>query len=78
MKNIHAFGSIWLDWIIDEKIGIGSFGTVWKAHQEDKFCCVNQYAAIKHISIPTEVDMVFPSEETKGNCYHGILDQLIY
>ena len=82
MKDIHVFEPIWENWVIDEKIGSGSYGTVWKAHREDQFSHVRQYAAVKHISIPREDgqgedDILFPSEETKSQYYRNMLNQLI-
>ena len=82
MKDIHAFEPIWENWVIDEEIGHGSYGTVWKAHREDQFSHVKQYAAVKHISIPKqdgqgENDIPFPSEEAKSQYYRNMLNQLI-
>ena len=82
MKDIHAFEPIWENWVIDDEIGHGSYGTVWKAHREDQFCSVEQYAAVKHISIPKqegqgEDDIPFPTEEAKSRYYRNMLNQLI-
>ncbi len=82
MKDIHAFEPIWENWVIDEEIGHGSFGTVWKAHREDQFSHVRQYAAVKHISIPKQDgpgddDIPFPSEEARTQYYRNMLNQLI-
>ena len=80
MKDIRAFEPIWENWVIDEKLGEGSFGTVWKAHREDQFSHVRQEAAVKHISIPKEPnddDISFSSEDIRGKYYRSQLDQLI-
>ena len=82
MKPIQAFEPIWENWVIDEEIGHGSFGTVWKAHREDQFSRVRQQAAVKHISIPKQEgqgddDIPFPSEEAKSDYFRSMLDQLI-
>ena len=82
MKDIHAFEPIWENWVIDEEIGQGSYGTVWKAHREDQFSHIRQYAAVKHISIPKQEgqgddDIPFPSEEARSRYYRSMLNQLI-
>ncbi len=82
MKDIHAFEPIWENWVIDEEIGRGSYGIVWKAHREDQFSHIRQYAAVKHISIPKEEgqgedDIPFPSEEARSQYYRNMLNQLI-
>ena len=78
MKDIRVFEPIWLDWVIDEKIGNGTYGTVWKAHKQDPFSGTIQYAAIKHISIPGENDdNTFRTEKEKREYYFNILEQLI-
>lgn len=82
MKNIYAFEPIWENWVIDEELGHGSYGTVWKAHREDQFSHVKQYAAVKHISIPKQDepedrDIPFPSEVAKSKYYRNMLNQLI-
>ena len=82
MKDIHAFEPIWENWVIDEEIGHGSFGTVWKAHREDPFSHVRQVAAVKHISIPrqeghSEDDLLFSSENARNQYYRSMLNQLI-
>ena len=81
-KDIHSFEPIWENWVIDEEIGHGSYGTVWKAHREDQYSHVLQDAAVKHISIPKQdgeddKDIPFPSEEAKSKYYRNMLDQLI-
>ena len=82
MKDIHAFEPIWENWVIDEKIGEGSYGEVWKAHREDRFSHIRQNAAVKHISIPKETDageddIPFPNEASRTNYYRSMLDRLI-
>ena len=54
MREIDSFGILWPDWHIDEEIGHGSFGTVYRAHREDGFSKVVQEAAVKHIGIPAD------------------------
>ena len=45
---------LWGVWTIEEKIGSGSFGTVYKAKKEE--LGKTFYAAIKHISLPKDQD----------------------
>ena len=82
MKDIYAFEPIWENWVIDEFLGSGSYGSVYKAHREDQFSHAKQYAAVKHISIPKqdgtgENDIPFPSEEARSQYYRNMLNQLI-
>lgn len=81
MSDISAFGPIWDNWMIDEMIGQGSYGTVWKAHSSDQFTHITQYAAVKHISIPkegcSEDDMPSVTTQSRVNYYKGMLDQLV-
>ena len=81
MKDIQFFEPIWENWIIDEKLGEGSFGVVWKAHREDQFSLVRQYAAVKHISIPkedgTDDDIPFTNDESRRQYYRSMLNRLI-
>ena len=53
MSKIQDFSPLWGEWVPIEKLGEGSFGTVWKISR--KFLN-NQvfYAAVKHISIPQD------------------------
>ena len=53
MSKIQDFSPLWGEWVPVEKLGEGSFGTVWKISR--KFLN-NQvfYAAVKHISIPQD------------------------
>lgn len=82
MKDIHSFEPIWDNWVIDDIIGSGSYGTVWKAHREDMYSRVRQYAAVKHISIPKEElkadeKSLFGSTEARKLYYDNMLRQLI-
>ncbi len=83
MPDIHSFEPIWPNWVIDEVIGRGSFGTVWKAHREDVFAQFTQYAAVKHISIPSETvkaemeELSGVSKDTVQKLYRRELDQLV-
>ena len=45
---------LWGVWTIEEKMGSGSFGTVYKAKKEE--LGKTYYAAIKHISLPKDQD----------------------
>ncbi len=53
MSDIRQFSPLWGEWIPEEELGKGSFGTVWKVSRtvagDLKF-----YAAVKHISIPAD------------------------
>lgn len=66
VADIHSF-ELWPGWSIDEEIGHGSFGRVYKAHmiQADGTAV---YAAVKHIPIPTktsEDDLLIDTPETR-------------
>lgn len=50
MYDIHHFEPLWDDWYIDELLGEGSFGKVYKAHKS--FGNHTYVSAIKHLSIP--------------------------
>ena len=50
MADIYSF-RLWPGWTVDEKIGQGTFGIVYKAHMTRPDGSV-VYAAIKHIPIP--------------------------
>ena len=49
-KLIHRF---WPDWTVEEKLGSGSYGTVYRAKRVD-LTGVTTYSAIKVIRIPKE------------------------
>lgn len=56
MYDIHHFEPLWDDWYIDELLGEGSFGKVYKAHKS--FGNHTYVSAIKHLSIPaTEAEL---------------------
>ena len=50
MTNIHQFEPLWGVWKIEEELGEGSYGKVYKAVRNE--FGATYYAAIKHISIP--------------------------
>ena len=50
MTNIHQFEPLWRVWEIEEELGEGSYGKVYKAVRNE--FGATYYAAIKHISIP--------------------------
>ena len=50
MTNIHQFEPLWGVWEIEEELGEGSYGKVYKAVRNE--FGATYYAAIKHISIP--------------------------
>lgn len=81
MADIHEFEPIWPNWIVDTKLGQGSYGTVYKAHRYDQYVTgVAQVAAIKHISIPDEShnqDTDGFSTETLYKYYESQLAQLV-
>ncbi len=80
MSDIHSFEPIWPNWVIDEVIGRGSFGTVWKAHRVERYAAITQNAAVKHISLPNETaaqEMAGVSLSTARKYYRGQLDQLV-
>lgn len=51
MIDIHQKGAIWDNWVVDEEIGHGSYGTVYKAHRVNAFSTREQLAAVKHIPV---------------------------
>ena len=51
-KNIHRFEPLWNDWYIDEVIGKGSSGIVYKISK--KLYDKKHFAALKVIHVPTE------------------------
>lgn len=81
MADIHEFEPVWPNWIVDAKLGQGSYGTVYKAHRYDQYVTgVTQTAAIKHISIPDESrnqDTDGFSTETLYKYYESQLAQLV-
>lgn len=50
MNDIHCFEPLWDEWIVDELLGEGSFGKVYKVHKTNMN--TTYYSAVKHISIP--------------------------
>ena len=83
MEDIHAFGQIWENWEIDEKLGEGAYGTVWKAHHRE--LGVIHYSAVKHISIPKSADEyailreegIITSEDSAKVYYETVLKNLL-
>ena len=83
MSKIQDFSPLWGEWVPVEKLGEGSFGTVWKISR--KFLN-NQvfYAAVKHISIPQDerevnsliAEGIFSDEQSARRYYEGKLQQL--
>ncbi len=51
MSDIREFCPLWGEWEVEEQLGEGSFGTVWKVRKNVVGGRV-YYAAVKHISIP--------------------------
>lgn len=54
MSNIHSFTPLWGSWEVDELIGQGSHGKVYRAHRNEYGQSKTYYSAIKHISIPQD------------------------
>lgn len=50
MNDIHRFEPLWDEWKVDELLGEGSFGKVYKVHKT--VMNTTYYSAVKHISIP--------------------------
>ena len=62
MSDIHSFAPLWGTWEIDDLIGQGSHGKVYRAHRVEYGQSKTYFAAIKHISIPqdkNEVDSLY-------------------
>ncbi len=58
MSDIHSFEPLWGAWVIDELIGQGSHGKVYRAHRTEYGQTRTYYSAIKHISIPQDQNEV--------------------
>jgi len=56
MSDINKFLPLWGIWQIEDQIGKGSFGCVYKAFREE--FGKKYYCAIKHISVPRDEDEV--------------------
>lgn len=54
MSDIHSFTPLWGTWEIDDLIGQGSHGKVYRAHRVEYGQSKTYYSAIKHISIPQD------------------------
>ena len=52
MGDIYSFAPLWGCWNVEEKLGQGSYGTVYRVSRQE-FGKV-YYAAVKHISIPRD------------------------
>lgn len=50
MNDIHHFEPLWGEWTVDELLGEGTFGKVYKVHKTAMD--TTYYSAVKHISIP--------------------------
>ena len=66
-KLIHRF---WPDWTVEEKLGSGSYGTVYRAKRVD-LTGVTTYSAIKVIRIPKEE----PDEDLGIEFESGLMDE---
>lgn len=53
MSDIHSFEPLWGTWHVVRQIGKGSTGTVWLVQRKDSLSGQDQYAAVKHLSIPS-------------------------
>ena len=49
---MQAFEPLWGTWYLEEMIGAGTYGTVYRAKQE--ILGKTYYSAVKHISIPKD------------------------
>ena len=54
MINFYEKGAIWPNWVLDDEIGRGSYGVVYRAHRENPYSTIRQEAAVKHISVPND------------------------
>ena len=83
MSDIHDFSPLWGEWEVEEKLGEGSFGTVWKVRRNVIGGRV-YYAAVKHISIPrddSEVrqligEGIVTDEDSAAHYYSHVLQSL--
>lgn len=80
-NKIYAYEPLWGCWYIDEVIGEGSFGRVYKVHRDD--FGERYYSAVKLITIPrneTEYAEVCSSgmgENTIRNYYQGYIQSIV-
>ncbi len=56
MTDIKQYEPLWGSWYVDEQLGEGSFGKVYKVHK-DEFGKL-YYAAVKMLSIPQTEDEI--------------------
>jgi len=77
----EKLAQVWPDWQVEEQLGKGSYGTVYKAVRRDNH--IQSYAAIKVISIPSdsaEVESLRSeglSEEGARTYFRGIVDDFV-
>lgn len=80
-NKIYAYEPLWGSWYVDEVIGEGSFGRVYKVHRDD--FGERYYSAVKLITIPrneTEYAEVCSSgmgENTIRNYYQGYIQSIV-
>ncbi len=85
MSDIHSFTPLWGTWEIDDLIGQGSHGKVYRAHRVEYGQTNTYYSAIKHISIPQDkneadslyADGIVTDPSSLGAYYENMLKRLL-
>ena len=73
--------TVWPEWRVEQTLGKGSYGTVYKAVRNDSNLC--SYAAIKVISIPTDPSELASlrseglTEEGTRTYFQGIVNDFV-
>ena len=83
MSDIYQFSPLWGEWEVEQKLGEGSYGAVWKVKRNVVGGRV-YYAAVKHISIPRDEneishmisDGIFSDEDSAVHYYDHLLQSL--
>ncbi|MBQ7220136.1 MAG: serine/threonine protein kinase [Synergistaceae bacterium] len=80
MSDIKQYEPLWGSWFIDEQLGEGSFGKVYKVHK-DEFGKM-YYAAVKMLSIPQTEDEIERArlempEETIPTYFRGFVTDIV-
>jgi serine/threonine protein kinase len=81
MEKIYKYEPLWGDWLIDEKIGEGSYGKVYRICRENNGN--TYYAAVKIITIPQSISEISAlasegmDEDSISAYFRDVLDGLV-